>query len=292
MSTTITPPPSTPTPPPVTPERPAGQPRPPAGGSRAVAIVVIVLGGIVLLGATVSAAVGTIASASVHTSSRTLDAAGVEELDVDAAAGTLRVEFGDVSDAELEVTSSWGAEAWRFERDGDTLQVSSPDRFGWFGWRGWFGDGGADVVLRLPASLDGLDADVSLAAGEFVTDGEFGRLDLSLAAGAFDVSGSAESLSADVSAGRGTLELDGVREADLTVSAGSLDATLTGAQPDAVELDVSAGSLRLTVPEGDYDVRSDVSAGEFDNSIGSVPGASSTVNVQVSAGQAVLKSGR
>ena len=283
MSTTLTPP-------PVVPDSPVEPPRPSSGGSRAVAIVVIVLGGIVLLGAGISAAVGTIASAAVHTSTRTADGAGVEELDVDAAAGTLRVEFSDVREAELEVTSSWGAGDWRLERDGDTLQVSSPDR-DWFGWRGWFGDGGADAVLRLPASLEGLDADISLAAGEFVTDGEFGELDLSLAAGSFDVTGSAESLSADVSAGRGTLELDGVREADLTVSAGSLDATLTGTAPDAIELDVSAGSLRLTVPEGEYDVRSEVSAGQFDNSIGSTPGASRTIDVQVSAGQAVLKSG-
>lgn len=285
MSTTLTPP-------PVTPDRPAESPRPSSGASRAVAIVVIVLGGIVLLGATISAAVGTVASASVHTSTRSLDAAGVEELDIEAAAGTLRVEFGDVREAELEVTGSWDADVWRFERDDDTLQVSSPDRFGWFGWRGWFGDGAADAVLRLPSSLQGIDADVSLAAGEFVTDGEFGELDLSLAAGSFDVSGSAESLSVDVSAGRGTLDLADVREADLTVSAGSLDATLTGAQPGAIELGVSAGSLRLTVPEGAYDVQSDVSAGDLDNGIGSTPGASSTIDVQVSAGQAVLRSGR
>ncbi|WP_349425355.1 hypothetical protein [Microbacterium sp. LWS13-1.2] len=285
MSTTMTPPPAAP-------DRTAEAPRPPAGGSRVIAIVIIVLGAIVLLGTMTSAVIGTIASASVHTSTRSVDAAGVEDLDIDTAAGTLRVEFTDVQEAELEVTSSWGADNWRFERDGDTLEVSSPDRLGWFGWRGWFGDGGADAVLRLPSSLEGLDADVSLAAGEFVVDGEFGELDLSLAAGSFDVSGSAQSLSADVSAGRGTLELDGVSEAGLTVSAGSLDAVLTGSRPDVIEADVSAGTLRMTVPEGDYDVTSDVSAGEFENGIGSTPGASSTIRVQVSAGQAVLQSGR
>lgn len=285
MSTTMTPPPAAP-------ERTAEAPRPPDGGSRVVAIVIIVLGAIVLLGAMTSAVIGTIASASVHTSTRSLDAAGVEDLGIDAAAGTLRVEFTDVQEAELEVTSSWGAENWRFERDGDSLEMASPDRLGWFGWRGWFGDGGADAVLRLPSALEGLDADVSLAAGEFVTDGEFGELDLSLAAGSFDVSGSAQLLSADVSAGRGTLELDGVSEAELTVSAGSLDAVLTGSRPDVIDADVSAGTLRMTVPEGDYDVTSDVSAGEFDNGIGSTPGASSTIRVQVSAGQAVLESGR
>lgn len=288
MSTTMTPPPP---PSAALPDRPADAP-PPSSGSRVVAILVIVFGGLVLLGAMVSAAVGTIASASVSTSTRTADAAGVEQLDVDAAAGTLRVEFTDVTEAELEVTSSWGADVWRLDRQGDTLAVASPDRFGWFGWRGWFGDQRADAVLRLPAELAGLDADVSLSAGEFVTDGEFGTLGLSLAAGSFDVTGSAESLTADMSAGRGTLELEDVRTAELTVSAGSMDARLTGAQPDAIDMDVSAGSLRLTVPDGEYDVTSDVSAGGFDNAVGSTPGASSTVSVQVSAGEAVLRSER
>lgn len=285
MSTTLTPPPS------AVPDRAADAP-PPSGGSRVVAIVVIVLGALILLGTMISAAVGTVASASVSASTRTLDVSGVEELDVDAAAGTLRIEFVDVAEAELEVTSSWGAATWTLDRQDDTLVVASPDRFGWLGWGGWLGEQGTDAVLRLPASLEGIDADVTLAAGDFVTDGEFGELDLWLAAGSFDVSGSAESLTADVSAGRGTLELDDVREAELTVSAGSLDATLTGTQPDSVEVDVNAGSLRLTVPEGDYDVGSDVSAGGFDNGLGSTPGASSTIRVQVSAGEAVLRSER
>ena len=286
MSTTLTPP-----PPSAASDRTSDSP-PPSGGSRVVAIIVIVLGGLVLLGAMTSAAVATFASASVSTSTRTLDAAGVDDLQIDASAGTLRVEFTDVSEAELEVTSSWGADSWRFDREGETLVVASTDRFGWFGWRGWFGDERTDAVLRLPSSLQGLDADVSLSAGEFVTEGEFGELRLTLAAGSFDVSGSAESLTAEMSAGRGTLDLEDVRTAGLSVSAGSLEASLSGTQPDAVDLDVSAGSLRLTVPDGDYDVTSEVSAGGFDNRIGSTPGASSTVTVQVSAGEAVLSAGR
>ena len=59
--------------------------------------------------------------------------------------------------------------------------------------------------------------------------------------------------------------------------------------PRTLELDVSAGSLDVTVPDGDYDVTSDVSAGDFDNRVGSTPGADSTVDVQVSAGKAILQ---
>lgn len=288
MSTTITPPP--------VPGPPAASPAPPSEGARAVAIVAIVLGAIVLGGAVISAVLGTIASASVHTSTRTVAVSGVEEVDLDAAAGSVRVEFGDVDEAELEVTSSWGADRWRFERDGDTLVVSSPDRSGWFGWvwggGGWFGDGSGDAVVRLPAGLEGVDADVSLAAGDLVADGTFGELDVSLGAGSFDIAGAADSVSVDVSAGRGDLDLEDVGEAELMVSAGSLDARLSGAQPDSVDIEVSAGSLQLTVPDGEYAVLSDVSAGGFDNGIGSSPSATRTITVEVSAGEVVLRSER
>lgn len=290
MSTTISPPPQTP---PVDAGRPAEAPRPPSGGARAVAIVVIVLGVLILAGATVSAAIGTAASAAVHTTSRTADAAGIDALRVDVEAGRMRVEFTDVSEAELEVTGASGADRWTLERDGDRLVVSSPNDFRWFGWGGWFGDRGADAVLRLPQGLDGLDAELWLSAGELSTaGGDFGTLDVTLNAGELDVSGSARTVSADVNAGKGTLELDDVESATVTVNAGSFDARFAGSNPDEVEAEVSAGSLRLTVPEGDYDVTSEVSAGGFDNRIGSTPGAASTIRVQVSAGEAVLTSDR
>ena len=80
-------------------------------------------------------------------------------------------------------------------------------------------------------------------------------------------------------------------EANLSVSAGSLTVALSGRQPSDIELDVSSGSARVTVPEGEYDVTSDVSAGNLDNGLGSTPGADSTIRVQVSAGQAVLRAG-
>jgi hypothetical protein len=286
MTTTITPPAGT-------------EPTPPAGGpttrgsSRVVAIIVIVFGALVILGAMVSAVVGTIAAASIHTTTRTIDVSGVSDLDVDVAAGSLRVEFADVNAAELEVTSTWGADRWTLSTDDDELVVASPD--GWFGdgwpFGGWIWGGTGDAVLRLPQSFEGADADLSLAAGEIVVDGSFGELGLDVGAGRATIGGSADSVDAQISAGAAELDLEDVDEADLSVSAGSMTAELTGAQPRQVELEVSSGSARVTVPEGDYDVASDVSAGDFDNRIGSVPGADSTIRVQVSAGQAVLRAG-
>ena len=80
-------------------------------------------------------------------------------------------------------------------------------------------------------------------------------------------------MTADLSAGGADIDLDDVAEADFSVSAGAVDARLTGTAPRTVTVDVSAGALELTLPEAAYDVRSDVSAGEFENGPNTEPGA-------------------
>ena len=284
MSTTLTPPPLPPVAGPPQPERPGIR-----TSSRVIAILMMALGGALILGTIGTTVISTVAAASIQTTGRSLAVDDVDALDVDLAAGTLLVEFADVTEAELEVTGSFGADQWTLRTDGGTLVVASPD---WhFGTPWMFGNGNGRATLRLPSSLEGLDADFGLGAGDLTVEGEFGELGLDLGAGRTTLSGSAQTLAVDVSAGRADLDLADVRSAKLTVSAGTLVGELSGDQPDAITLDVSAGSADLTVPEGDYDVSSEVSAGQFDNRIGSTPGASSTVRVDVSAGQAVLRAG-
>jgi hypothetical protein len=282
MTTTLTPPPvGSDTPPPTSPTR---------GSSRVIAIFVIAFGALVIAGAVVSAVVTTAAAASVHTTSRTAAVAGVDSLDVDVAAGSLSVVYADVNEAELEVRGTWGADRWTLRSEGDTLVVATPD-----GWTNWFGGwpfgGTGDAVLRLPQSLAGSDADLSLAAGDITADGEFGELKLDVGAGRATIDGSADTLDAQINAGSADLDLQGVDDAKLAVSAGSLTAGFSGARPSGMTVEVNSGSARVTVPEGDYEVTSDVSAGDFDNGIGSTPGADSTISVEVSAGQAVLRAG-
>lgn len=286
MSTTVIPP----TPPaPPAPEQTGPPQRPgPSNAAKAVAILAIIFGAFVIVGGLASTALSTVAAASVSTQSQTEAAAGVRMLDADVSAGSLRIEFADVSQAELDVTRAWGAGDWRLERTGSTLVIASPDDPWGSGWW-WFG-GSGDAVLRLPLSLEGADADLSLTAGSVAADGEFGDISLVLGAGSADVSGVADTIEADISAGSAEVDLSDVSDAALSVSAGSLDVTLGGATPEDVTLEVSAGSLTLTVPDDVYDIRSDVSAGDFENRIGSTAGAPNTIDVQVSAGQVVLRS--
>ncbi|MDT0181710.1 hypothetical protein Q9S36_16150 [Microbacterium sp. ARD31] len=282
MSTVLTPPPAPPAPEPA-PSSDAPSHKP-GGAAKVIAILTIVLGGIIVLGTIASTIFATVGAASTQTSGRTIAVSGVDEVDVELAAGSLRVEFADIDEAELTVTSAFGADRWTFDRDGDRLVVASPR---WMWGMGWMQQG--DAVLRLPEGLDGTDAVIDVAAGDAVVDGGFGDLQVQLGAGRMQVSGTADTFGAEVSAGRGEFDLADVNEATLSVSAGSLDGVLTGDQPRTVDVDVSAGGLRLTVPDGEYDITSDVSAGSFDDRVGSTSGAASTIAVQVSAGQAVLR---
>lgn len=291
------------TPPPATPPQasaPAPTPLPAASGARssgatAVMVITAVVGGIALLGAggtAAAAAVGNVVSSSRPDSIQTVSVEGITGIDVDADASSMRVEFGDVDEAELAITN--GREtAWTFERDGDELLVRSPR--GVFGW--WFGNWFGDeeiAVLTLPEDLrgDALDADLNLDAGSLDVTGDFGVLDIDVNAGALDVEGSATEADVQMNAGRADILLDSVETADFGVSAGDLTVELTGTPPTQTTIDVSAGSLDLTVPDVSYAIAQEVSAGTLNTKVDEASSARRTIDVTLSAGTATIRPGR
>lgn len=300
----LTPPPASPPPqaaPPQaapTPQVGPTPPPPPGGGSSgmtAVLIVTAVFGGLTLLGtggAAAAAAAGNIMSSSRPDSVQTVSAEGIEGIDVDADASSMRVEFGDVDEAELAITNGRGT-AWTFERDGDELIVRSPQ--GVFGW--WFGNWFGDeeiAVLTLPENLRGadLDADLTLDAGSLDVVGDFGTLDVTVNAGALDIEGAARELDVQMSAGRADVLLDSVDQADLGVSAGDLTVELTGRAPTLTSIDVSAGSLDLTVPDVEYAITQEISAGTLNAEVDEASSSRRTIDVSLSAGTATIRPGR
>lgn len=267
-----------------------------SSGATAVMVLTAVVGGMALFGSGATAAVaatGSLVASSTEGTDSVMseDASGIQGIDLDVDAGNMRIEFGDVDDAELAVTNSRGP-AWTLERDGDSLVVRSPDfEFGW--WFGsWFGDD-QSAVLTLPESLrdSALDADLTLDAGSLDVVGDFGALDVTVNAGALDVEGAASSLTIDMSAGRADATLDGVDQAELTVAAGDLNVELTGRAPSQTTIDVSAGSLDLTVPDESYTITQDVSAGSLDARVDQSSGTRRMIDVSLSAGSVTIRPG-
>lgn len=266
-----------------------------SSGTTAVMVITAVVGGIALLGSggtAAAAAAGNIMSSSRPDSVQTVGVDGIEGIDVDADASSMRVEFGDVEEAQLSITNGRGT-AWTFDRDGDELIVRSPD--GVFGW--WFGNWFGDeeiAVLTLPESLrgDALDADLDLDAGSLDVVGDFGVLDVRVNAGALDVEGSAVELDAEMNAGRADILLDGVTRADLGVSAGDLTVELTGTAPTTTTIEVNAGTLDLTVPDVEYAITQNVSAGTLNAKVDEGSSSRRTIDVSLSAGTATIRPGR
>ena len=271
----------TPTPDPQPPRSPATKP---------IMVLIAVLGGLILLVVAVTNGFSSAINFTRGTSTMTADTTGVTDLQVDANASRFTLEFTDVSEATLQ-TDGVNAENWRLDRDGDRLIVQAPKR--WFGW--CFVNCNPDeqqVTLLLPAELnDGsLNADLELAAGQLVADGEFDHLGVEVGAGEANINGSADQLEAQLSAGSTNLHLADVQTAELDISAGRLITDLTGDTPDSINAEVSAGRLELTVPEGQYAVDSDVTAGNLDNQLQTHPTSNHRIGIELAAGNATLQS--
>lgn len=283
MSIDLTPPPTAAT---LAGPQPPQQPR---SSAQIVAIIAICVGGLLLLGALLSG-IGSIAYAATRGSDGgTADASGVKALSLDVSAGHVVVQYADVDDAILEVTGGDGN--WRLERRDETLALTN-DR-PWWALQGGFAWDDNRATLTLPAAMEDqqLDADFDVSAGSLTADGTYGRLDLHVGAGDADVSGTADDLRVDVSAGEADVRIDDAQRASLTIGAGQIIANLRGDELEDVRVDVSAGTLAATLPDGPYDVTSDVSAGSFDNRLDTSDGAARTVDVQVSAGSVTLYPG-
>ncbi|WP_425838062.1 hypothetical protein [Microbacterium sp. PA5] len=275
------------TPPPTSGAADQGAPRPPRRtSSKVVATIAICAGAVLIAGTVFTGVLSAMRSATIRDGEATVSASGLRSLDLDTSAADVTVSYGAVSEATLRVTGASGIDDWTFEREGDRLVVSS-DRNVWGRW-GWFREPDT-VELTLPASAAGVDADIDVDSGSLRADGDFGALDLHLDAGSLRVSGTADALTSEVSAGSARYELSGVSDARLSVSAGSVEGELDGRAPDALTLDVSAGRLDLTVPDGEYALTSDVSAGRFTHDLRTDPASPNRVDVTVSAGAVTLR---
>jgi len=250
-----------------------------------------VLGGIVILGLVLSAIMSAIRSSQVRDyDPEHLSSEGITHVKLDAPVGDVTINCSGTSDFTL--TQQKVSEKWNLERDGDTVKVSRNSPF-WpvqINLFGLFSQENEKVTLSIPeaACQQSLDADLKLSAGNLNADARFGALNMDMSAGDATLSGTASSITARLSAGNLTMNLDGTKQADLHMSAGNIKGSLSQV-PEKLKIDSSAGSLELALPAGNYSVNSNVSAGHFDNQLTTdSQGTKSQVDIRMSAGDAKL----
>lgn len=261
---------------------------------RWISIVLIVLGTIGIVFGLGGGLLRGFASHAATSSTYLADATGLEELRIDSSASAFEIRFADVDEARLDVTTSGGpVQQWHLDRSGDALVVDSERGWNWLGFSIGLGDraGEERAILTLPVELErrGLGLEGVVSAGSFEAAGDWGAASIGLSAGSVDLAGTAESLSVEVSAGEARIDVATAGVVDLDVSAGRIIGSLTGQQPVSIDARVSAGSIDLTIPDGEYAVTEDTSAGSSDVRVVDDPSAASTIDVRVSAGSVTLR---
>ncbi|MDF2990909.1 MAG: hypothetical protein K0S37_1423 [Microbacterium sp.] len=275
---------------PLDPSTPAPATRPPRRTAAvAVSIVTIVVGSVAFLGTVGGTAISAAATLS-DSGYRGLDAQvstrGLTGLDLDLAAGSLTIAYGDVTDAELAARVG-GPGGWTFERRGDTLRVASPDR----GVLSTWGSGGHSATLTLPRELarTDLDAKLEVTGGSLDLDAAFGDLRVELAGGEVTLAGGARSLNLTVAGGSASTELEDVDTAAFEVAGGDLSVDLSGTTPSRTTVSVTGGSADIVLPDDTYRVSTE-GVGSVDNSLRTSSSATAVVQVEAALGHVSLSS--
>lgn len=281
----------TPLPAPAAPEPPRRR-----GAAFAVSAITIVVGACVALGTLAGTGVSAVArmadwrgdsvsSDSSYDASYDSSTAQLADLDIDLAGGELTVEFGDVEAAQLDADTR-GRSGWTFERDGDSLRVASPS--------GSFVDAGrgSRATLVLPRDLDGagIRADIQVTGGALEMTGDFGDVTVEVAGGTASVDGAARDVDLTVSGGSASARIQDAETASFEVAGGELTATLDGVTPTRTDVEVTAGSADITLPDDEYRVRIDDGLGAVDNGLRTSSSAVAEVDVQATMGSVRLRS--
>lgn len=263
-------------------------------GARAVSITVSVLGALALVLGGAGAAYGAVydsVTGDGTTSVHAADAEGVTGLDIDHGFGSLSIEFESSTRQATLTTEGKIAERLVLDRDGSTLRLRSQEDGLPFGDWSWIFGGWNDqrATLTLPESMRGADLEIDSGAGWVIADGDFGAVEVSNGAGEVQVMGSAESATAESGAGHVLFALDGVDTVDVDISAGGFSGDFTGTAPSSIRLEVAAGGADVTVPDEEYRLLRDVSAGELsEGDLRIASDAPRVIDVTVAAGDVTL----
>ncbi|MDN5545897.1 MAG: DUF4097 domain-containing protein [Rhodococcus sp. (in: high G+C Gram-positive bacteria)] len=269
---------------------PAGIGTQPPPHNRRVSRLFTIAGGIAIV-ALIFGAVSTGFRAQGAGESRlTANADGITALDLDVSGVEMDVVFAETNEATIDIeTTGWfDTNRWSFERRGnDTLRVSISRGFSF--WPQW----GSDRVLAtltLPAELEGqIDSKLDLSAGSLEMIGDVRDLEISVAAGSVTFDGASTALNVDVAAGEAFVTTSDPQSVAIDISAGRSITTISGRAPSSTSVSVSAGDAILKVPDEEYNVTGSAAAGTRTIDVRTNSASRFAMDVEVSAGSAVVR---
>ncbi|WP_368497826.1 DUF4097 family beta strand repeat-containing protein [Herbiconiux sp. A18JL235] len=209
---------------------------------------------------------------------------------VDTSAVTVSVRYDDSRDTALVDFDSDGSPL-RFEHrvNAERLEVSVRSR-GWWPFGGVIGlNAHPRLEVVLPGSLEPVALEVGTSAGEVDLAGDFAAVRVDSSAGAVTLSGSADSLDLSSSAGSITgTDLDVTGPVTSETSAGTMTLGFVSL-PSSMHVEAAAGDVRVALPDGEYEIRTDTAVGSVAQGLRSTPGASRVYSFETSAGDVVLE---
>ncbi len=219
------------------------------------------------------------------------DLEGLKSLVIRSETGRVHVVFDDIDAAQLEFTPGDGLGDPRLEhrvRNG-TLDVRIEHRPVW-PWQWPFGQfTPAALTVRLPDELRGrLLLDLTGSAGRAEVDGEFRDVELELTAGGLELRGSADRLTVTSTAGSLNIVDYRADEVEIESTAGSVDLELS-VLPSRISLTSTAGSQRVLLPDGEYRIDAEATAGKVNLDAPSDPDADRIYRFRSTAGSITIE---
>jgi Putative adhesin len=213
-----------------------------------------------------------------------------DEVEVRVSAADVVVEYADVDQARIKFEQ--GGTNLRLDRhvSGGVLTVTV-DQPGW-GWWNWGGDGwwgmGHDASLRLtlPEALEdeALALDIDSSAGDLRVFGDFGNVGVESTAGNVRMSGSTGNLEISTTAGNvdlNDLAVSGTFRSESTAGNGSFEFRTL---PDRMDVQATAGDIRVVLPRGSYRIETDTTAGNVQQNVSSAQNADRVYRFETTAG--------
>lgn len=262
-----------------------------------VCLILLAAGSVWLFGRNAGTAY---ANAGMYTAGNTAISSGVERLDVEWTAGSVRVIYGEGTELLVEETGNGAIPEDRQLRwwlDGTTLCI----RYEKPGFRLFGIDRGKTLTLTLPKDLRLASAGIRTVSAEIDLAG-FGAGEIELASVSGDIAGSVRcaKLTAATTSGDVTLEAENTAECAasttsggisltlgdgtdrVTVSSVSGKVTLLGGGAKETKVSTTSGSVRVTIPGAFGDMAISTVSGDVTALLGAETGF--TLNVETTSG--------